>query len=195
MWRRPEACENVYTTVNDDRNNRKHFIMENIQYSNGLEGAKNPSKQNNGSDRQPPYQDALAKCFGCEDLAGPVTKVQDGVKYAFDFYDAQENIPIKVLNADTLEEHAKYAAYSGDKLILLDAEGLDCQTMPIGNGNDRLLGIRSDINQYARDGGSACLYYDGQLWVFQDRTKSGMTLWHSVPEVVLDEDSNDGDED
>ena len=72
--------------------------MEIIQYSNGPEGAENPSKELIEefcrdlafSNSRGGYYMTIANFFGCERLVGPVVSTHRDNEYKFDFRESEQ---------------------------------------------------------------------------------------------------------
>ena len=194
--------------VNDDRNIRKHIIMEIIQYSNGPEGAKNPSMQNktgiqtpdNGSYQQSLYIAAISQFIGCEGLASPAKDVRDGVGYTFDFYHRECGKVFKVLKSVDLSEYEKYTQYVGDVFVIVDVDGHPgCQLGECACCGEQYIILPRDLGEKLHDTDATYLYFQHRLCAYVRDTTDGKSQWIILDPVALreyeDEESEGEDDD
>ena len=146
--------------------------MEIIQYSNGPEGAENPSEQRSNGIQMPDndsyqkslYIAAIQEAYGYVGLAGPVAVSCDGVAYTFDFYHPEEKRLIKMFRHEDLLELEMYIQYPGRKIIMVDAEGCEFRMVETGSELKPRLCIPERIGRPVANLEDGGLYFDQRLW-------------------------------
>ena len=174
--------------------------MEIIQYSNGPEGAKNPSKQDragirtpdNGSYQRSLYIAAISQFVGCEGLASPATDVRDGVGYTFDFYHAECGKVFKVLESGDLSEYEKYTQYPGDVFVIVDIDGhAGCQVGECACCGELYVILPRELGEKLHDAETTYVYFQRQLCEYVRDTKDGKSQWIMMDPLVLRESEED----
>ena len=158
--------------------------MEIIQYSNGPEGARNSSKQQNVGIQMPDndsyerslYIAAIQEAYGYVGLASPVMASRDGVKYEFDFYHPDEQQLLKVFKQDDMSELEKYAQYPGEKVVIVDVEGCEFRVLDSQCDDEPRLCIPEKIGRPVANMADACIFFDQRLWKLDEAFKRAVNF-------------------
>ena len=175
--------------------------MEITQYSNGTEGASNPStqKQDDHPDAgqrlftsSPSTSPPIAQYVGCEGLASPATDERDGIKYTFDFYHPECGKVFKVLKSNVLSEYEKYVQYPGDGFAIVNVDDHpDCQLAGCPCCGDRYVILPRELGEKLHDTDSTYVYFQGHLCEYVGDEKDGTSQWVVLDPLVLREDEDD----
>ena len=161
--------------------------MEIIQYSNGPEGAENPSKElieefcrdYAFSNSRGGYYMTIANFFGCDKLVGPVVSSHGGDEYKFDFRDPSSGRMFKIFRAQDLSEYEKYLAYGGKVTILVNVQDSYWDQSQFVDRENLLLTLPDENEQQIRQE-STLLYSYGHLWEFDHLDENSRLVWRMV---------------
>jgi hypothetical protein len=168
--------------------------MKNPKINNDSEGAENPSNktnnagiqtQANDSYQQSLYIAAISQFIGCKGLASPAIDTLDGVEYTFDFYHPECGKVFKVFKSDDLSEYEKYTQYSGNVVIIVDADNAECELEQCSCCGDKSLILPHELGEKLYDIDSTLVYYHHYLCEFDGDATDGTAHWLILVPIAL----------
>lgn len=177
--------------------------METIQDNKGPEGAKNPSMQNsniqtpaNGSYERSQVIAAISKSLGYDGLHSPVSDIQNGVEYTFDFYHQESEQLFKLFRG--FDEHAYrlYSSHPGKPILIFEAKDLPCKMETCECGCGSVLIVDKSVAVRLYDDPQVLIHDEGNLWDYNAHV-DGRWMWKKRTPFIIRElmaDGEDGEE-
>lgn len=141
------------------------------------------------------YVAAIAKQLNRTGLVGPVKKTFGDKVYTFDFFQPEDRTLFKVFERNTLDERQCFPRDMYRLMTIVDVKAYDCRVLPTNCWYGRVMAVDHELERslpdVTEDNEDTFLFYDKELWSFQQRDEQGLWIWHSVIPPLYEEGYKD----